>query len=219
MQNEEATNISSPQKRLFTLREELAQIQPPSYPDEFLVLIKNWITKATPTIQRDWTRYFSEFQKCTALSNAVSFLELADYGGESAQERRSAWDKDNKEAQEIQKTILSFLDGLLIIPLERKKNSSPNKKSYPIAPHLSGLFYLLAMIASVALPFFVFMVTKSLITMGFIFFFALLIFLLIGAFTLRQEKLLSEKNFMQLIELVVKQIPILIKGLNSHKNQ
>ena len=79
------------------------------------------------------------------------------------------------------------------------------------SPHLSGTFYLVAMTLSVLFPLVVYLITRSLFTTGFILFSALLIFLLIGAFQLRNEKSLSEKNFLQLIELVINQIPALVK--------
>lgn len=108
------TTMSSPEeKRLSGLRAELDQIALPAYPDEPLVPVKNWIARATPTIQQDWSQFFAQFQKFTTVSGGPTFLEIAKGGNLSEQELRSAWEKDKKKIEQFRKEILSFLDGLL----------------------------------------------------------------------------------------------------------
>ncbi|MGA2821670.1 MAG: hypothetical protein ABSF61_13605 [Anaerolineales bacterium] len=108
------TKMSSPEeKRLSRLRAELDQIPLPPYPDEPLVPVKNWIAKATPTIQQDWSQFFAQFQKFTTVSRGQTFLEIAKGGNMSEQELRNAWEKDKKNTEQFRKEILSFLDGLL----------------------------------------------------------------------------------------------------------
>jgi hypothetical protein len=187
-------------ERLSALRDELAEIKTPIYPKQYLPLIKSWISKTTPIIRNDWPRFFDDFQKVTAEpKNSRIVYHDGDFRL-SEQEHRRQWMIDNDEAQEIQQNVLGFIDGLLSIPNN---------------PRLSGTFYFMAMAVSVALPLLVFLLTKNIITTGFILFAAVLLFVLIGAFKLKQEKSLSETNFMQLIKLVFEQIPSLIKGLNK----
>ncbi len=87
-------------------------------------------------------------------------------------------------------------------------NASPS-------PFLSGIFYLITMIVSVLLSLVVFLTTRNLFATGFILFSALLTFLIIGIFQLKNEKSLSEKSFVQLIEIIIKQIPLLLKGKST----
>jgi hypothetical protein len=198
---EKTTNISSSKKGLLILREELSQIQTPAYPNEFLPLIKRWIENATPTIKHDWSQYFEEFQKCATLNNAESFLAIARWPGVSDSELGVAWNKDNKEAQRLQQNILNFLDGLLTIPSEQK---SSELKIHPIS-------YILVLAALVAIWLGVFWITKSITSTTFIFLFAISSFLLISAFMLRQQNLLSEKGFIRIVEMVDKKITDIIK--------
>ena len=82
------------------------------------------------------------------------------------------------------------------------------------------IFYLVVMALSIGMVLIVFLLTHNLAITGFILFAALLIFLFIGTFQLRQEKSLSEKNFMQLMELFIKQLPLLLgKGVNENKDK
>ena len=79
-------------------------------------------------------------------------------------------------------------------------------------PRLSGMFYIILIVVSVALPTIVFLLTGELLSTVVISFLALLIIVVIGAFRLRQEKSLSEKNFIHLVNQVIKPIPSLIKA-------
>jgi len=103
--------------------------------------------------------------------------------------------------------------------INTKRVAAKNKKPDSSFPRLSGLFLLSAMIVSVALSLFVYLKINNLVVTGFILFSAMLIFLLLGTFKLRQEKSLSEKNFIQLMKLVVEQIPHLIRDIDKHKNR
>jgi positive regulator of sigma E activity len=88
------------------------------------------------------------------------------------------------------------------------------KKPAP-AVLLPGYFFLLAMLLSVILSFLVYLVTHDIFGMSIIFLVAILLFLLLGGFYLRLQGKLSEKNLLQLIGIVIKQIPLLFKAKNE----
>jgi len=104
-------------KRLSALREELAKIQSPSYPDELSDLIKEWAMRAIPTIKQDYADHLDEFQKITDMGYASQLqmdkIAYGTYGSE--QNFRASWEEDNKNAMKKQRIILSFVDGLLLL--------------------------------------------------------------------------------------------------------
>lgn len=98
----------------------------------------------------------------------------------------------------------------LATEIDTKKSEIDSDAPTPVTL-LPGYFFLLAMTLSVTLPLLVFLVTRDVFGMGIIFFVAILLFLLLGGFYLRSQESLSEKNFLQLIGIVIKQIPLLFK--------
>ena len=151
---------------------------------------------------------------------------------------------DINEDVPLTKVILYSLEAEKLIFLNRKKEENVfhcgllGKKAYKAIDSnfkeesnvqvatLPRLFYFLTMVFamafSITMVLVVFLITRNLIITVSIIFTALVIFLLIGVFQLRREESLSEKNFMQILELFIKQIPnILGKGLNinEHKNK
>ncbi len=170
--------------RLTALRNKLAQIEVPEYPNDFEVLINSWIAEATPIIRQEGAELFQDFQNVTTKpvrSRVVRYLEGSMFEM-SEQENRRQWELDVAEGQELKQNILGFLDGLLSL-LEK--------------PHLSVSFYVVSMVILVTLPLLVFLLTKDLLITGFIFITTLLIFLIIGALKLRQDEALSESDFLQ----------------------
>ncbi|HVM72181.1 MAG TPA: hypothetical protein VMT91_10495 [Anaerolineales bacterium] len=187
-------HLSSSKKRLFALRNELYQIEIPPYPNKLLPLLINWITKATPVIKQGWPHYIADFTKCATLPSGESLLDIYKYGNLSDQQLRDAWVKDNQEAQIVRQKILSFLEGLL-----------------SLRDTLSWLFYLIALLCLVAIPVIMFFMTHNQAITISSMPVTLLALTLIGAFYLRQSGSLSQKNFIQLIGMVFKQIPFLYK--------
>lgn len=188
--------------RLTNLRNKLLQIEAPEYPKDFEIAINSWIALATPTIRQEWADFFQDFQKVTTKPERlreVRYLEGSMFE-KSPQESRRQWNLDVAETQELKEKIISFLDGLL---------------SLPEKPHLSNFFYIISIIISVILPLSIYLVTKDLLITVFILATALIIFLIVGAFKLRQEEVLSENSFLQLIKMVLEQLQFLFK--NSHK--
>ena len=106
--------------------------------------------------------------------------------------------------------------GAILTALGRTRLRNPNylqqQTGASSPPRLSGMFYIILIVVSVALPTIVFLLTGDLLSTVVISFLALLIIVVIGAFRLRQEKSLSEKNFIHLVNQVIKPIPSLIKA-------
>jgi hypothetical protein len=111
------SNQLSLQRRLSDLREELSKTEISLYPDNPYLHIKEWIAKATPIICIGWPNISDDFKSQVAISDWTN-LGFAAYGGSlpGSYEHQQAWDKDAKEAQEFRQKVLSFLDGLLIVP-------------------------------------------------------------------------------------------------------
>lgn len=97
----------------------------------------------------------------------------------------------------------------------RTQKVGNEKSSSSIAPWLSGTFYVVAFIMSTGLAYVVY-TQIGFVGAAFVIIAALLIFSSIGAFQLRQDRSLSQKNFLQLMGLVFKQIPYLFKAHNSN---
>ncbi|MFA5875020.1 MAG: hypothetical protein WC832_13760 [Anaerolineales bacterium] len=132
----ESSNLQSPHERLTYLRDKLNQINVPSYPEELLELIKEWISEATPIIHIDWPEAFDDFNSCVTTGgwthgDMATFVDMVNMGSAlpDSQEHRQAWEKDVKEAQELQKKALKFLDGLLRLPSHRQENSFQSDQS------------------------------------------------------------------------------------------
>ena len=119
-------------KRLFGLRNELAQIQVPEYPNKLWPIIQSWVAKATPIIRHDWPEHVDDFQKVTAKivrARVVSYI--TDRSGitfqVTEQEARRQLAMDNAEATEVQQKALHFLDGLLTLSPDENVSSTLEK--------------------------------------------------------------------------------------------
>jgi len=110
--------------RLSALREELAQITVPVYPDKSWPLVQSWIAKATAVIRNDWPDFFDDFQKVTAKPNGGGIVFMRQNFTIDEQEHRRLWKISNEETKEIQQNVLSFLDG--VISLEPQGDSRSN---------------------------------------------------------------------------------------------
>lgn len=84
------------------------------------------------------------------------------------------------------------------------------------SPWLSGSFYLIAVVVIVTL-FLVAARTLNIVVLPIIIIGALLTVAIIGAFQLRQDKVLSEKNFLTLMFLTFKQLPFISRKNNTKK--
>lgn len=118
--------------RLSNLRNELAQIEVPEYPDGLWSLIKSWIVKATPIIRRDWPEHIGDFQKATPEIGQVRVVSyITDRSGitfeMTEQESRRQLEMDNAEAKEVQQNALGFLDGLLTLSPDESLSSTFEK--------------------------------------------------------------------------------------------
>lgn len=121
----------------------------------------------------------------------------------------------------ITKSVLKALNASELLLIEQKEKflwscvllnnaysavgSNFEEISSPSATYLSMMFYIVAMAFSIVAVFVVFLTTNSLLVSGFVLFASLLVFLAIGIFQLRRDELISEKSFVQLAELVIKQ--------------
>jgi len=83
-------------------------------------------------------------------------------------------------------------------------------------PWVSGSFYLAAMVIVVTL-FLVAAKTVHFVVLPIVIIGALLIVSIIGAFQLRQDESLSEKNFLTLMFLTFKQFPFICKKDSTKK--
>lgn len=119
--------------RLAKLRDELAEITTPNYPNMFWSLINSWIAKATPIICRDWNEFLDDFQKIAVKPNKARIVYHNSDFSLSEQEHRRQWEIDNFETEEVRQNILGFLNGLLILPespsSQKKKSLSKSRKA------------------------------------------------------------------------------------------
>src|SRR3990172_4255193 len=99
--------------RLSKLREELAQVTAPTYPEDTWPLIKAWVAKATPIIRSEWSEFFDDFQKVTAEPKGPGMMFMNPDFTISENESRRLWRIHNEKAKEVHQNILYFLDGLL----------------------------------------------------------------------------------------------------------
>ncbi len=113
--------------RLTTLRDELAEIKTPNYPNTFWSLINSWIAKATPIIRRDWKEFLDDFQKIAVEPNNPRIVYHNSDFSMSKQERCRQWEIGNSETEEVKQNILGFLNGLLILPENSKNKKTPPK--------------------------------------------------------------------------------------------
>jgi len=134
-----ASNLSSPQKKLSNLRDELVEVNIPSYPDDPYVLLKNWIAKATLIIRIEWAEAFDDFNSLITIggwtkTDMATYVDIATYGNvmPNSNEHRQAWDDDVKEVQALRQKFLNFLDGLLLLSPKRQANSSQSDPSINI---------------------------------------------------------------------------------------
>jgi hypothetical protein len=128
---------------------------------------------------------------------------------------RCWWDAKD-ELQELAEYLQTLKDNLVITANEKVFPELDHKmKSCPNTALLPEWFFLIAITLSVTLVLIVFLLTHNLIVTGSILFAAMLLFSLLGGFYLRHEKSLSEKNFLQLVGMVFRQIPLLFKAKNK----
>jgi len=92
---------------------------------------------------------------------------------------------------------------------------SMSKRENPRSPWLSGSFYLAALVIVVTV-FLVAATTVHLLVLPVVIIGALVATSLVGAFQLRQDRALSEKNFLALMLLTFKQLP-LIRNVRGHE--
>jgi hypothetical protein len=123
-------NLSSSQKKLSNLRDELIEILIPSYPDDPYMLLKNWIAKATPIIRIEWAEAFDDFNSIITIggwtkTDMATYVAISTFGNvmPNSNEHRQAWDNDVKEAEVLRKKFLNFIDGLLLLSPKRQVNS------------------------------------------------------------------------------------------------
>lgn len=91
------------------------------------------------------------------------------------------------------------------------------KPHLPRNPWVSGSFYLIATVIVVTL-FLVVAKTVHFVILPIVIIGALLMVSIIGAFQLRQDKALSEKNFLTLMFLTFKQLPFIRRKYGTKKN-
>lgn len=134
-----ASNLSSSQKKLSKLRDELVEINMPSYPDNPYVLLKNWVAKATPIIRIEWAEAFDDFNSLITMggwtkTDMATYVDIVTYGNvmPHSNEHRQAWNDDVKEVQVLRQKFLNFLDGLLLLSPKRQPNSSKNNPAINI---------------------------------------------------------------------------------------
>ena len=146
------------------------------------------LERMTPSIPPGSSPGWKGLLRCRCWWDAKDeLLEIADY----LQSLKSSLEKPSGEGITIE------------TPSNRKPASKPS-------PWLSGSFYLITLIIVVILLLVVFQ-TVGIIGLPIVIIGALLFVSIVGAFQLRQDEALSQKNFLSLMLMVYRQIPFLLK--------
>ena len=124
------SHLSSPQKKLSNLRDELIEINSPLYPGDPYMRIKHWVAKATPLIRTEWAESFDDFNNIITIGGWTSldmanFVDIVTYGNAqpNSNENWQAWNDDVKKVEEIRQNILNFLGGLTLLSPKHQKSS------------------------------------------------------------------------------------------------
>lgn len=109
--------------RLTTLKEELAQIDTGSFPENPWPRIESWIAKATPVIRSDWPQVFEDFQKLITKPSEGAIVRVTN-DALNLQLKRKEWERSKNHVEDMKQKILSFLDGLFTLVLSTENNTA-----------------------------------------------------------------------------------------------